>query len=94
MIYPQSQGQIPSATWEFNISDSCFFTFYTENMSWRSANDESGIIMNKWKDDGEFVKRLKFLIPECRQEVDEFLKQPKEKPSKHYLEYQKTLHLI
>lgn len=50
--------------------------------------------MNKWKDDGEFVKRLKFLIPECRQEVDEFLKQPKEKPSKHYLEYQKTLHLI
>lgn len=80
MIYLQSQGQIPSATWEFNISDSYFFTFYTENMSWRSANDESGVIMNKWKDDGEFVKRLKFLIPECRQEVDEFLKQPKEKP--------------
>jgi hypothetical protein len=26
--------------------------------------------------------------------MDEFLKQSKEKPSRYYLEYQKTLHLI
>lgn len=80
MIYPQSQGQTPSATWEFNISDSYFFTFYTENMSWRSANDESGVIMNKWKDDGDLVQQLKYFIPQCRQKIDEFLKQSKEKP--------------
>lgn len=50
--------------------------------------------MNKWKDDGEFVKQLKFLIHGCSQKMDEFLKQSKEKPSRYYLEYQKTLHLI
>ncbi|XP_029390560.1 retinoic acid early-inducible protein 1-alpha-like, partial [Mus pahari] len=80
MLCQHSLGQINTAIWKFNISDNYFFTFDTMNMSWRPTNDESGVVMNKWKDDGEFVKQLKFSIAECSQKIDESLMQPKEKP--------------
>ena len=45
--------------------------------------------MSKWKDDTQFIKDLRTIsTADCRHWLKELLKQPKEKPSRYYLDYQ------
>ncbi|XP_041536323.1 retinoic acid early-inducible protein 1-alpha-like [Microtus oregoni] len=81
MLSQYEHGQSVGASWRFNISGKYSFLFNTMNMNWTLIDCEAGGIMNKWKDDEQFVKDLKIIsTADCRHWLKELLKHQKKKP--------------
>ena len=88
MLSQYEQGQIVDASWRFNVSGKYSFIFNTMNMNWTLIDPEAGGIMNKWKEDKQFIKDLKTIsTADCSYWLKELLKHQKEKPSRYYLDY-------
>lgn len=89
MLSQYEQGQIVDASWRFNINGKYTFILNTVNMNWTLIDPEAGGIMNKWKEDKQFIKDLKTIsTADCSYWLKELLKHQKEKPSRYYLDYQ------
>ncbi|KAK7795463.1 hypothetical protein U0070_011078, partial [Myodes glareolus] len=82
MLSQYEHRQTVGASWTFKIGGQFSLRLDTVNVNWRLIDDKVGGLMNKWKDDEEFIKHLEIIsTADSRYWLKELLKHHKGKPT-------------